>query len=130
MDQKLIETFANQILDCKRIEKRQKLIRETAEEQLANLLEHPDDGSKTHTVGNFKITIKGVINTRLDKKIWLNVSHHVPPELAIVTYEPTLSKPGIKWLMEHRPDIFKNIASAITTKPGKTAVEIKAIEND
>lgn len=97
------------------------------EEGLIASLGAKPEGSKTHDLGEFKVTVTGVINRTLDKEVWETIKDKLPQEIRPVTYEPTLDVTGVKWLQENQPEDYKVLAQAITVKPGKTAVKVVAV---
>lgn len=97
------------------------------EEALAKQLGVKTEGAQTHDLGDFKVTLTGVINRTLDKEVWESIKDKLSPEIRPVTYEPKLDVTGVKWLQDHQPDDYKILAKALTIKPGKTSVKITPI---
>ncbi len=111
-------------LEAKTDEEAAKTRRTEIEEALAAKLGVKIEGAKTHDLGEFKVTITGVINRALDKEVWESIKDKLPPEIRPVTYEPKLDVTGVKWLQEHQPEDFKVLAQAMTVKPGKVQVRV------
>ena len=111
-------------LDAKVDEDAAKTHRIEIEEALVSHLGKREEGSKTHDLGTFKVTITGILNRSLDKEIWETVKDKLPLEIRPVTYEPKLDVTGVKWLQEHQPEDYKILAQALTVKPGKTSVKV------
>lgn len=110
--------------DAKLAEDKCKEWRIAVEEALDKILGHKPEGSKTHTVGFYKVTMTGVINRKLDHDKWKEVEKQVPAELRPVKTKLELDEKGVKWLQENRPDIWRVVAQAVTTTPGKTGVKV------
>ena len=94
------------------------------EEELIKQLGVKPEGSKTHDLGEFKVTICGVVNRLLDKEIWESIKDKLPPEIRPVTYEPKLDIVGTKWLQANQPENYKILARALTIRPGKVGVKV------
>ena len=94
------------------------------EEALAAQLGVKTEGAQTHDIGEFKVTLTGVLNRTLDKEVWESIKDKLPPEIRPVTYEPKLDVVGVKWLQEHQPKVYTILSQALTVKPGKTAVKV------
>ena len=95
------------------------------EAQIAQHLSRKDEGSETIAVGTKKVTIMRRINRTLDADKWLSIAHRVPEKLRPVKSKLVLDEPGLKWLRDHEPDIYKVCSDAVTAKPGKPAVTVK-----
>jgi len=87
-----------------------------------------DEGSKTHNEGNYKVTITAKINRVLDTNLWESVKSALPLHLHPVKYKPTLDIKGVRYLQENEPDAYKQVAQAITAKPGKLVVKVVEVE--
>ncbi len=96
------------------------------EQKIVALTGQKQEGSKTTKAAGFSITVKGVINRKMDWEKWDEVKANIPAELHPVKQKPELDEKGVKWLKENRPDIYAMLP--IEVKPGKTGVEIKEIE--
>lgn len=111
-------------LEAKAAEEAAKTWRIEIEEALIAMLGARVEGAQTHDLGDFKVTITGVVNRTLDKEVWESIKDKLPPEIRPVTYEPKLDVTGVKWLQEHQPEDHKILAQALTVKPGKTSVKV------
>jgi len=111
-------------LEAKAAEDAAKARRIEIEEALAAKLGVKTEGAQTHDLGEFKVTITGVLNRTLDKEVWESIKDKLPPDIRPVTYEPNLDVVGVKWLQEHQPGEYKILAQALTVKPGKTSVKV------
>lgn len=111
-------------LESKAAEEAAKTHRIEIEEALIVKLGAKPEGARTHDLGEFKVTITGVINRTLDDEVWESIKDKLPPEVRPVTYEPKLDVTGVKWLQEHQPEDYKILSQALTVKPGKTSVKV------
>lgn len=99
------------------------------EEQLAQALQFPEDGSKTHKVEGYKITVTGRLNFRADMPHLLSLAGQLPDNLRPIKTEPTLDRTGVKWLRSNEPEIYRIIAPAIEVVPGKPGFKIEPLTN-
>jgi len=111
-------------LEAKSAEDAAKASRIEIEEALAAQLGVKTEGAQTHDLGEFKVTLTGVLNRTLDKDVWERIKDQLPPEIRPVTYEPKLDVVGVKWLQANRPETYKILSEALTIKPGKIGVKI------
>jgi hypothetical protein len=114
-------------LDSNAAEDAAKTRRIEIENALIAQLGAKSEGSKTHDLGEFKVTITGVVNRTLDKEIWETIKDKLPQEVRPVTYEPKLDITGVKWLQEHQPEDYRILAQAMIVRPGKVGVKVVQI---
>lgn len=108
-------------VERKAIEKRVELA-----EKIANKLGKKDEGQVTHELDGYKITVKQPMNRKVDWQKFNEISFgkgHIPSKL-----KQELDEPGLKWVRENEPEYYKQLCEAITSKPGRVAVEVKEIE--
>lgn len=113
------------IIDAKSAEDAAKKQRVELEEELVNLVGKKDEGSQTHKIGDYKVTITGKLTRSLDKKVWADIEQQIPHALRPVEYKPSLDTKGLKYLEDNEPEVFRAVSSAVTVKPARTAVSIK-----
>lgn len=113
-------------LQAKAAEVRAVAQRLAIEEQIVALTGKRDEGSKTHDAPGLKIVVTGKVTRKMDWKQWNEVVGEFPAELRPVKLKPELDERGVKWLAEHRPDLYAKLPMEV--KPAKTAIEVKAIE--
>jgi hypothetical protein len=75
-----VQALARDWLEAKRAENAANAARIKIEEQLAEALDVPDEGSKTHKIEGFKITLNQPVARKLDAVIWEKVKQHISPE--------------------------------------------------
>lgn len=100
------------------------------ENQIASLLSHPPEGSKTHTGDWYKVTVKGAINRTVDKA-GLTENTTIPQAIKdkVFNWKPSINLSGYRYVQNNEPELFNQISEYVTSKPGKTAVTIKRITN-
>ena len=119
MNQQLIEQF----LTAKTAEATAIAARVALGDAIAAQLEHPDDGSKTHTVGEYKVVVKGVVNRRADWEAIdaLRLGDKSPEKKP----KRELDMKGVAWWETEDPATHRAILRAITATPGRTQVTIE-----
>lgn len=90
--------------------------------QLADQLEHPADGSKTHKVENMKVKVTGRLNRSLDRDVWNQIKNNFNPDLRPV--KDSLDESAWKKLQKENPEVAARIAPAVKEAPGKPGIEI------
>ena len=97
------------------------------EEQLSAALDVPTEGSKTHKIDGYKVTLTQPVTRKLDVDAWEKVKGKCPDALHPIKTKIEADAAGMKWLQENEPQIFKQIASAFETKPGKIGVKVEEL---
>lgn len=120
---------ANELMMAKRDEARANKARVALEEELISILGQREEGSKTHSVADFKVTITSKMNRKMDWKLWETIADKIPADLRPVKLVPTLDETGVKYLQNNEPSIYRIIAKAMTVTAAKTSVTIARIEN-
>lgn len=126
-EEKLFSTLS-QYVAAKAEETRAKNRRRELGDELASMLEHPQEGSKAHTLvlpeeGTYSVTVKGVVNRKVDWEAFERITAdwtHAP-----VQHKPSLDVVGLKWLHDNDPEKYLALCECITAKPGQTQVTVK-----
>jgi len=92
------------------------------EEEIVAILGKREEGSKTHSVGDFKVTINARVKRSIDWEKFDELSYKIPQSLWPV--KRALDETGIKYLANNEPAMYKMLAPALTIKEGKTGVSI------
>lgn len=116
----LIKSF----LEAQREEYRAKAKRLRLADEIAAKLAHPDEGSKTHTIEQYKIIITQHINRKVD---WDALDAVIR---AYDLYPPVRTKreldiTGLKWCEKNEPDYYNELTKTITVTPGLPSVIVK-----
>jgi hypothetical protein len=114
--------IAEDLFKAKQDEREAEQRRIALEEELVAVLGQREEGSKTHSVGTYKVTITGRINRKIDWELFDQVSNKIPESLWPV--KRALDEPGVKYLANNEPALYKILAPALTVKPAKTTVTI------
>jgi len=97
------------------------------EEQLSAALDVPTEGSKTHKIDGYKVTLTQPVTRKLDLDVWEKVKGGCPDALHPIKTKIEADAAGMKWLQENDPQRWKRIASAFETKPGKIGVKVEEL---
>jgi len=120
-----MEQLIQQYLEAKRAEAEAEARRVELGAAIATKLGAPAEGSKTHEVGAWKVTVKQPVNRKVDWTIFDEVVARHPGQSAPVVVKRELDTKGIHWLQENQPDFYREIAKAITATPGRVQIEVK-----
>jgi hypothetical protein len=120
-----LQKLSAEWLKAKSAENTAKDARVAIEEQIIAITGNREDGQETHDDGDYKITIKGVLNRKLDVEKWNEIKNAIPTEFHPVEMKPSLVVKGVKWLEEHEPGYYNVLAQALEVAPGKTQVKVE-----
>lgn len=122
-----VQALARDWLEAKRAENAANAARIKIEDQLAQALDVPDEGSKTHKIDGFKVTLTQPVTRKLDAAAWEKVKQHVSPDLAPIKIKIEADATGCKWLAANDAKTWRKIAPAFETKPGKIGVKVEEV---
>ena len=111
----------------KTVEDELKAERQAIAKQIAEALEHPEEGSKTHAVGPYKVTVKGTINRRVDWGALDGVFERHPECHAPVRVKRELDDKGVRWIRDNAPEIYAEMAETITAKPEAPGIKVEVV---
>jgi hypothetical protein len=120
-----VQALARDWLEAKRAENAANATRIKIETQLAQALDVPDEGSKTHKIDGFKVTLTQPVTRKLDAAAWEKVKHHIAANLAPIKVKLEADAAGCKWLAVNDQGTWRKIAPAFETKPGKIGVKVE-----
>ena len=120
-----ISALARDWIEAKRVEEAARAQRHEIEAQLAQALETKDEGSITHIVGDYRITLRQGLARKVDPNTWTQVAEHCPPDMRPVKIKLEADPTGCKYLAANEPEIWSKISSAFEVKPQKIGVQIK-----
>lgn len=97
------------------------------EEQIVEAMDVPAEGSKTHKLDHYKVTLTQPVARKLDVVAWEKVRDLCPPDVQPIKVKVEADATGCKWLAQNEPDLWAKIALAFETKPGKVGVKVEAL---
>lgn len=122
-----VEELTQKLITAKAVESEANKERVAIEEEIVARLGAKTEGSQTHELSNgLKITITGKLAYSADMPVLLSLCERLPEALRPIKRDPKLDETGAKYLRNNEPEIWSLIAPAITIKPAKTSVSIKA----
>lgn len=122
-----VEPLAQAWLDAKRAEAKANAERLKIEAQLSEAIEIPEEGSKTHKLEGFKITVTQPVTRKLDEASWEKVKDRIAPDMWPVKTKIEADATGCKYLATNEPKEWRKIASAFEAKPGKVGFKVEVI---
>ena len=122
-----VEALCRDWLDAKRAETEANRRRLEIETQLAAALDVPQEGSKTHKLEGYKVTVTQTVSRKLDVAVWDRIKDAIPPDLWPVKVKIEADGTGCKYLAKNEPALWRKIAKAIESKPGKPGFKVEAV---
>lgn len=113
-------------LEAKHAENKARDRRIAIEGELSQSFDVPAEGSKTHATENHKITLTQPVARKVDEAEWAKVKGKIDAGLWPIKTKIEADGPGCRYLANNEPDIWKKIAAAFETKPGKIGVKVEA----
>lgn len=121
-----IEFLAQQLVAAKAAENAANKQRVAIEEQIIAIVGAREEGSQTTELANgLKLTVTGKMNYKADMPMLLTICAALPEALRPIKTEVKLDETGAKFLRNNEPEIWAQLAPAITITPAKTAVSVK-----
>lgn len=90
--------------------------------KIAAELGHPAEGQKTHRVGDYKVSVKGVMNRKVDWDAFDAIEGMEHPPVKI---KREIDLKGLEWYAQNSSDTHAKIIDTITTTPGRPQITIK-----
>ena len=110
---------------AKRDEDLAKAGRIAAEERLVALVPPKEEGSMTVDAGGYKLTLTGSLSYKADSVDAVRAATaQWPAELIPLKTKVELDSTACKWLRANKPDLWRELAKAVTVTPAKTAVKV------
>ena len=117
--------IADELFQANIEEKAAKEKRISLEEELIALVGAREEGAQTHEIGDYKITITGKLNRKIDWEMFdAQLAAKIPASLHPVKMKRELDETGVKYLANNEPQIYKVLLPALTIQPAKTNVKI------
>ena len=121
-----IDALCEDWISAKKTEELARNQRIAIEAQIAEAFDVPAEGSKTHKIDHYKITLTQPVYRKLDEKKWLQVKDRIPADMAPIKLKVEADGTGCKWLAANEPEMWFSIADAFEVKPGKVGVKVEA----
>jgi len=122
-----IDQLADNLIKAKADEAVANAKRVAIEQQIVDIIGAKEEGAKTVPLANgMKLTLTGKLTYSADISMLLDLCEKLPHQMRPIKTEPKLDETGAKYLRNNEPKIWAHIAPAITVKPAKTSITIKA----
>jgi len=99
--------------------------RHAIEEQINAALDAKDEGSITHTLQDYKITLTQPVSRKVDPIAWDKIKDKIPENMHPVKVSVSADASGCRYLAEKEPRLWSKIAKAFTTKAGKVGIKVE-----
>lgn len=123
-----IDALAEAWLEAKSAENIAKAKRLGIEAELAEALEAKDEGSITHKLDRFKVTLTQPVYRKLDRERLDEVADLIPARMLPIQTKIEADPAGMKWLANNEPQMWAKIAPAFTTSKGKIGIKVEAMK--
>jgi len=124
-----LEHLAERWLTVKDAERQANAERLRIEDKILALSPAKEEGSSSLTLTNgYKLKLIGKLSYKADLDALLEITADWPEEQKPVKTETKADEAALKFLRANRPDLWKRIAQAVTTKPMKTSITIEETE--
>ena len=122
-----VEDAASDWMDAKKEEIAANKRRLEIEEEILSHLTSKDEGSESHQIGPYKVTLTGRLNRKVDFDMLpkLGISEDMLP----LKQKPELDLKGLRYLESNEPETYKIFCEALTIEPAKTSVTVIRNEN-
>jgi len=122
-----IDGLAAEWLEVKALEKDIIAKRHAIEEQITSALEAKDEGSISHKLDEFKVTLTQPVVRKVDAIVWEKIKDKIPSEMHPVKMTLVADSVGCRYLAEKEPRLWAKIAKAFETKQGKIGVKVEVL---
>lgn len=122
-----VEELAQELIAAKAVESRANERRINLEKDIIARLGKKDEGSQTTELTNgLKVTITGKMTYSADMPLLMQICNELPEGVRPLKTKIELDQTGAKYLRNNEVEIWAKLSPAITMKPAKPSVEIKA----
>ena len=97
------------------------------EEELLSFLTSKTEGSESHQIGPYKVTLTGRLNRKVDWDMLPKLG--IPEDMLPLKHKPELDLKGLRYLESNEPETYKIFSRAMTVEPAKTSVTVIRNEN-
>lgn len=122
-----LTNLVNELLAAKRTEAEANAKRVSIEQQIVAITGQKEEGSMTIDLENgMKLTVTGKLSYSADMVMLVSLCNEIPEDLRPLRVETRIDETGCKYLRHNEPETWAMIAPAITVKPAKTSISVKA----
>jgi hypothetical protein len=122
-----LTNLVNELIAAKKTEAEANARRVNIEQEIIKITGQKEEGSQTHDLENgMKLTVTGKLSYSANMNMLMSIVSNVPESLRPIKVETKLDETGCKYLRHNEPETWALLAPAITVKPAKTSITIKA----
>jgi len=122
-----IDHLVEDLIAAKRVEAEANKRRVAIEEQIIAMVGAKEEGATTTELANgMKVTVTGKLSYSADIAKLQEICAKLPEQYRPIKTKVELDSTGAKFLRANEPAIWSKLSEAITVKPAKTSVEVKA----
>lgn len=122
-----IDGLASEWLEVKAQEKLIIAQRHAIEAQITEALEAKSEGSITHKLDLFKVTLTQPVSRKVDPIVWEKVKDKLPIGWDPVKHTISADAVACRYLAEKEPRLWAKVSKAFETKQGKVGVKVEAL---
>lgn len=122
-----IDGLASEWLEVKAQEKLIIARRHAIEAQITEALEAKSEGSITHKLDLFKVTLTQPVSRKVDPIVWEKVKDKLPVGWEPVKHTISADPAACRYLVEKEPRLWAKVSKAFETKQGKVGVKVEAL---
>ena len=122
-----IDGLASEWLEVKAQEKKIIAQRHAIEEQITSALEAKGEGSITHKLDEYKITLTQPVSRKVDAIVWDKIKDKIPENMHPVKTTVSADSAGCRYLSEKEPRLWAKVAKAFESKQGKIGIKVEAL---
>ena len=122
-----IDGLASEWLEVKAEEKLIIARRHAIEAQITEALEAKSEGSITHKLDLFKVTLMQPVSRKVDPIVWEKVKDKLPIGWEPVKHTISADAAACRYLVEKEPRLWAKVSKAFETKQGKVGVKVEAL---
>jgi hypothetical protein len=122
-----VEDAASDWMDAKNEEIAANKRRVEIEEELLSFITSKTEGSESHQVGPYKVTLTGRLNRKVDWDMLPKLG--IPEDMLPLKHKPELDLKGLRYLESNEPEFYNAFCKALTIEPAKTSVTVIRNEN-
>jgi len=127
-----LDTLCLALMRAKEDEEAARTARIAIENEIVQLVEPKEEGSVTTAGSQFKASVTFGINRTIDRAVLDTLRDQVPAALFFraFDYRPAIDTAGLRYLRNNEPDVYAQLAQAITAKPAKPSVKVEPIAEE
>ena len=113
--------------EWKQAERKANAARVEVEEQIAALVNVPEEGSAKTETDYYKMTVTGTMRRTVDEAALSALRDQIPDAIRnrVFRYKPSLDLKELRYVQNNEPDIYTTLAQVITAKPGNPTFKVE-----